>query len=317
MAIMRATVSAHDPWPRLSHEEIWGTADHLHRLAQIGGKYTLDQPFEPNWGNIMLSVTPRGFSTPTLHAGRVPFLVDYELLDDRVTVSAASGRVSLPLGPGTVAGFYERFVESVAQLGIAPLRTTVEPEIPDAPTLDTDWQQRPYDGQAARRLWSAFASAASVLTAWQAPYRGHRHRVGIMWGEFDLSATRYSGRLITPPSTKPVFQQNGMTGEVVALGFSLGDERSRSAAFYAYISPAPDGIETADFGVEGAAYVSDSGLIILPWDIVRASDDPHAAVLRFADAVYDAAIDLGGWPTDLSGPRHDGWYASNHRVFKQ
>ncbi len=312
---MRGTLSLPDPWSPLPYEEIRPTVDHLHRLVQIGGKYTLNEPFEPNWGNIPLSVTPRGFSTPTLHAGAVLFVVDYELLDDRVTISATTGRVSLPLGPGTVAGFYEQFVEAVAPLGIAPLQTTVEPEIPDAPRLDADREQRPYDGEVARRVWSAFASSASALIAWQAPYRGHRPRVGIMWGGFDLSATRYSGRLVTPPSTVPVFQQNGMTGEVVAVGFSLGDEKSRAASFYAYISPAPDGINAVDFGIEGAVYVPQAELIVLPWDVVRASDDPHAAVLRFADAVYDAAIKLGGWPTDLTGARLDGWYASTHPVF--
>jgi hypothetical protein len=310
-----AKASSRDPWPPLPYEEIRPTIDHLHRLTQIGGKYTLDQPYEFNWGNIVLSVTPRGFSTPTLRTEDLLFAVDYELLDDRVIVSATSGRVSLPLAPGSVAGFYERFVEAVAPLGIPPLKTTVEPEIPDAPTLDADREERPYDGEVANRVWSAFASAAGALIKWQAPYRGHRPPVGIMWGGFDLSATRYSGRVVTPPSTMPVFQQNGMAGEVVALGFALGDDESPAASFFAYITPSPDGIETADFGVEGAAYVPDAGLIVLPWDVVRASDDPEATVVRFGDAVYEAAIELGGWPGDLTGPRHDGWYASTKLVF--
>jgi hypothetical protein len=132
----------------------------------------------------VLSVTPRGFSTPTVHAGDILFAVEYELLDDRLTVNATTGRVSLPLGPGTVAGFYEQFLEAVAPLGIAPLKTTVEPEIPGAPTLDADREQRPYNGEVARRAWSAFASAAGALIAWQAPYRGYRPPVGIMWGGF-------------------------------------------------------------------------------------------------------------------------------------
>jgi hypothetical protein len=109
----------------------------------------------------------------------------------------------------------------------------------------------------------------------------------------------------------PVFQQNGMAREVVALGVALGDDASPSASFYPYITPSPDGIETADFGVEGAAYLPDAGLISLPWDVVRASDDPGATIVRFGDAVYEA----GGWPDDLTGPRHDGWYASTNLVF--
>jgi hypothetical protein len=304
-----------DAWPPLPYEDIRPTVDHLHRLSQIGGKYTLDEPFEPNWGHIVLSVTPRGLATRTLHAGDVLFTVAYELLDNRVVVSASTGRVSLPLGPGSVADFYERFLEAVKPLGIGPLRTTIEPEIPDAPTLDTDRAERPYDGEAARRVWSAFASAAGALETWQAPYRGHRPPVGVMWGAFDLSATRWNGRLRMPPTTMPIFQRNGMTEEEVALGLWLGDEQSRAAAFFAYISPPPDGLDTVDFGVEGAAYDAGAGLIVLPWDAVRATDDPQATVVRFADSVYQAAVDLGGWPADLVGERHDGWYASTNPVF--
>lgn len=307
--------SLRDLWPSLPYDEIMPTVDHLHRLVQIGGKYTLDQLYEFNWGNIVLPVTPRGFSTPTLRAGDVLFVVDYELLDDRVNVIATTGRISLSLGPGTVAGFFERFVDAVSPLGIGPLKTTIEPEIPNAPTLDADREERQYDGEIARRVWSAYAGAAGALIAWQAPYRGHRPPVGIMWGGFDLSATRYSGRVLTPPGSMPIFQQNGMAGEVVAVGFLPGDESSRAAGFYAYVTPPPDGIEEADFGVEGAAYVPGRGLIALPWDVVRTNDDPHATVVRFADAVYDAAVELGGWPAELVGPRHDGWYASRQLVF--
>ncbi len=312
-------MSAHsqppDPWPALPYSEIQPTVDHLHRLSQIGGKYTLDQPFEPHWGHVVLLVSPRGFATPTLRSGEVLFTVAYELLDDRVTVSASTGQVSLPLGPGSVAQFYERFLDSVAPLGIGPLRTSIEPEIADAPTLETDREERPFDAQVARRIWSALASAAGALTVWQAPFRGHRPPVGLMWGGFDLSATRYNGRPATPSSTMPIFQQNAMDEEDVAVGFWLGDERSRQAAFYAYISPEPEGIDAVDFEVAGAAYDPNAGLVVLPWDAVRATDDPQATVVRFADAVYEAAVGLGGWPANLVAERHDGWYASTHRVF--
>jgi hypothetical protein len=37
---------------------------------------------------------------------------------------------------------------------------------------------------------------------------------------------------------------------------------------------------------------------------------PHSAIVSFADAVYDAAVETAGWPADLVGPRFDGWHAS-------
>jgi Family of unknown function (DUF5996) len=310
-----STHAAPEPWPSLDYGEIRPTVEHLHRLAQIGGKYTLGEPFEPNWGNVLMTITPRGFATPELRAGDVVFTVDYELLDDRVTITASTGRASLPLAPGSVADFYARFVEAAEPLGIGPLPTLGQPEIPDAPPLDEDREQRPYDPDVARRVWSAEASANRALVAYQAPFRAHRPRTGLWWGGFDLSAARFNGRPVTPPASHPVFMQNGMTGEVVSVGFVLGDQRSPVPGFYAYISPPPEGLGDADFGVPEAAWVPDAGLIFLPYDAVRSTDDPEATVVRFADAVYALAVERGGWPDDLVGERHDGWYASRHPVF--
>ena len=87
--------------------------------------------------------------------------------------------------------------------------------------------------------------------------------------------------------------QNGMTAEVVALGFALGSPNSPQAAVYAYISPAPDGLETVDFG-PGAMWLPDAGLVVFPWEAVRTTADPQEAVVAFADAVYDTAVSFGG-----------------------
>jgi Family of unknown function (DUF5996) len=309
-----AKLSSPDLWPTLPYYEIAPTVEYLHRVAQIGGKYTLDQPFQPAWGNIALSVTPKGFSTPAMWAGDVMFVVDYDLLESRVTITASTGDVSVPLAAGSVADFYAKFVAAVAPLGIPAPRTTIATEIPGALHLDVDREVRPYDPAVARRVWAAFASVARSLNEYQSSYRGPHLPVGIMWGGFDLYAPRYNGRGVDPPSTAPVFQQNGMCAEVVAVGFYFGDSRAPMPSFFAYISPPPQGIATAKFGVDGAAFNAAAGLIVLPWETVRASKDPHGTVLTFADAVYENAVKLGGWPADLVGPRCDGWYASTHRV---
>jgi len=309
-----AKITPDELWPSLPYDEIAPTVEYLHRVAQIGGKYTLDQPFQPGWGSIGLTVTPKGFATPPLWTGDVMFVVDYDLLDNRVTVTASGGTVTLPLTAGSVADFYAKFVDAVAPLGIPPPRSAIATEIPGASHLDVDREARPYDAAAARRIWAAFASSARALSEYQASYRGPRLPVGIMWGGFDLYAPRYNGRGVDPPSTAPVFQQNGMCAEVVAVGFYFGDSRSPMPSFFAYISPPPQGIATATFGVDGAAFNAQAGLIGLPWETVRATSDPHGTILTFADAVYENAVKLGGWPADLVGQRCDGWYASAHRV---
>jgi len=290
------------------------TVDHLHRLGQIAGKYTLDQVYEPNWGNIVLDVTGRGFATPTLRRSDVIFRVEYLLLDDLVTIVANTGTTTLPLAEGSVAGFYSNFATAAGSLGIPPPGSTLEPEIADAPHFDADTEHRPYDPAAAQWVASALAGASAALTKWQAPYRGHRPRVGIMWGGFDLSATRYNGQPIEPPATSPMFQRNGMTEAVVAVGFVLGDS-STHPYFYAYVSPEPGGFADTDLAIDGAAYFPEEGLAKLPWDVAISSADPETTVVQFADAVWRAAVELGGWDAALVLPRRDGWYASQHSMF--
>ena len=303
------------PWPAMPSVEVGPTIDYLHRLAQISGKYTLDQAYEPNWGNIPLAVTGRGFATPTLRRDDVIFRVDYDLLDGQVTIAANTGRAALPLHPGSVADFFAEFVSAAASVGLAAPGSTIEPEIADAPRFDGDTEERPYETDVARWAAGAFASASTALTAWQAIYRGHRPGVGIMWGGFDLSATRYCGRSITPPLGVPMFQRNGMTEQVVAVGFVLGDDDT-PPYFYGYVTPPPRGIVDADLGAEGASYDVAAGLAKLPWDAARRTPDPHTTVVAFADAIWQVAVDLGDWDADLVIDRHDGWHASRQPMFR-
>lgn len=200
------------PWSPAPNSEVGATIDHLHRLSQIAGNYTLDQ-------------------------------------------------------------IYERFVTAAATVGVPAPGSTIEPEIDAAPHFDDDTQERPDVRAVALWAASAFSDASNALIEWQAPYRGHRPRVGIMWGGFDVSATRYRHRPVTPPETAPMFQRNGMTEEVVAVGFVIGDDDT-PARFYAYVSPPPDGFGSVDLALPGASYDPDAGLAILPWSAALETPDP-------------------------------------------
>lgn len=47
-------------WPTLDYEDLAPMVDYVNRVVQVAGKYTLDEPFEVGWGNIVLDVTPGG-----------------------------------------------------------------------------------------------------------------------------------------------------------------------------------------------------------------------------------------------------------------
>lgn len=302
--------AARDRWPELPYAELAPTIDYVRRLVQFGSKYTLDQTFEPGWGNIVLDVTPRGLSTPTLRVSDVMFRVHCNLLDAEIVIEADRGVTSIPVRTQSVADAYAEFVAAAATLGIPAPGSAIAAEIPGALHLDSDREERVWDQDAARLLWSGFAHASGALEQWQAPYRGHRPRTGVMWGGFDLIATRYRGVAMPPPSDRPVFLQWDAVEEVVAVGFAFGSADSPDSAFFAYISPEPHGLADRSWGPAGAAWLADAGIASLPWNDVIAAEDPGQAIVDFGDATYAAAVELADWPADLAGPRFDGWFAS-------
>ncbi|WP_435228548.1 DUF5996 family protein [Streptomyces sp. Tue6028] len=305
-------------WPVLDHVELAPTIEYVNRVLQVAGKYSLDDPFEVGWGNIVLEVTPRGLRTPPFRREAATFAVHYRLLDGDVVIESNRGSRTLPLARTTVADFYSAFCEAAGELGIPHPRSPRICEIPDAPTtFEDDRSERVWDARSAHRMWEAFDRAAEGLEAWQAPFLGHRPRVGVMWGSFDLSATRWRPNRTTPAPKGPPFMRNAQLHEYMSVGFSFDNIHSSGHSplrigLYAYIWPQPDGLEDRTWGVEGAAWHPDAGLVLLPWETLRQSPDPLAAVTAFGDAVYDAAVATAGWPTDLIGPRVDGWFMSEH-----
>ncbi len=304
-------MNADEEWPVLDYEQLAPTVDLLNRLVQAAGKYTLDELFEPGWGNIVLDVTPRGLRTTTLRQGPKRFSVHYRLLDGDVVIESNEGERNLSLLDGSVAHFYHRFCASAAELGLRPPGTSLLCELPSGATrFEHDVDERHWDADAARLVWRGFASVAAALEDYQAPYRGHRPRTGVMWGGFDLSSTRYRGRRSTPPPDRPAFLQHGMTEEYVSVGFYFGNPAVPEASVYAYIAPQPAGMEAHEWGAVGGRWNSEAGLVLLPWNELRSAADPRGAIVAFGDAVYDAAVELAGWPVDLVGARFTGWQAS-------
>ena len=300
-------------WPVLDHARLGATVEHLRRLTQVGGKYTLTELFEPGWGNIVFDVTPRGLRTPTLHQHGRTFEVHFRLLDGDVAIESDTGTRTLKLREGSVAGFYHEFLDAAHKLGLPPPGSAAACEIPGETRLDLDVQMRPWDNDAAFSIWSALSTASEALTRWQAPFRGHRPRVGVMWGAFDLSSTRYRGQYADAPADRPAFLQHGMTEEYVSVGFAFGTDDAPNAGMYAYVAPQPDGFDIwSDWGgVEGTSWDEASGLALLPWRELAGAADPVAAIISFGDAIYRSAVELAHWPSELVMARFDGWHASS------
>jgi hypothetical protein len=82
---------------------------------------------------------------------------------------------------------------------------------------------------------------------------------------------------------------------VISHGFWPGSGPVLESAFYAYAVPEPQGLKTAKVQPEGAFYHPELNEFILPYEVVRASASPDAAITAFIDSTYDHAATLGGW----------------------
>ena len=92
--------------------------------------------------------------------------------------------------------------------------------------------------------------------------------------------------------------------EVIAFGWWPGDDRRTPyPAFYSYTFPEPGGLREHPLA-PGDAVWHDTGsgsLAVLPYDAVRAHDDPAAAVLAFYESAYRAGVAAAGWDTEALG----------------
>jgi hypothetical protein len=83
--------------------------------------------------------------------------------------------------------------------------------------------------------------------------------------------------------------------EVISHGFWPGGDPVLEPAFYAYAVPEPPDLAAASIRPAGAGYHAELREFILPYEVVRTSASPEAAIAEFIDTTYDRAATLAGW----------------------
>jgi hypothetical protein len=81
---------------------------------------------------------------------------------------------------------------------------------------------------------------------------------------------------------------------VISHGFWPGGA-ALGPSLYAYAVPEPAGLKEASVEPKAAYYHKEMGEFILPYDAVRTSPAPEAAIRAFVDSTYDRAATLAGW----------------------
>ena len=295
-------MTAGTDWPALPYEEWSDTLDTLHMVLQILGKVRVAlSPKEPEWAHITLYVSARGLTTGPVPSNVGLLDVEADLLHHEVVVRTADGEVErVPLRARPVAEFWTEFNAALAKLGIDVELSPEAQEVPDPIPFPEDTTHATYDPAAATRFWRVLTVIEPVFASYRARFQGKVSRVQLFWGHVDVGVTRFSGEPCAPLPGADMLTRETYDYEQVSAGWWPGDASFRKPAFYAYGYPKPDGIETADLGVAGAAWDTDLGEFILDYETVRTAASPEATLREFLDAAYDACATRAGWDPRLT-----------------
>ena len=259
-------------WPELPYAAWRETRDTLHMCLQIVGKvrHTLS-PKEPDWGHAPLYLTARGLNTSPIPHPNGVFDIDVDLIDHVVSVRTTTDRVDrIALASRPVADFYAELMGALDAAGL-PVEIDAKPsDVPDGIPFAEDVVHATYDPEWANRFWNVLVVVDRVLKEDRAGFAGKVSPVQLWWGSFDLAYSRFLG------------------AEQAAAGFWPGDEKLPHAAFYGYTSPKPNGIEDVSIEPAGGFWSTELGEFVLPYDAVRASADPRAALLEFLESTHRA-----------------------------
>jgi hypothetical protein len=288
-------------WPRLSGTELADTAATMHRWLQVLGKIRLAlAPHVNHWWQATVYVTPRGLSTSTVPFGGRSFSLELDLVDHRLrAVCSDGGERSFGLAAAPVADFVRQTFATLGELGITVDIWPVPVEVEDRTPLDADDRPRVYRPEQAHALWSALVSMEPVFQRFRSRYLGKVSPVHVFWGAFDLAVTRFSGRRAPDhpgaPNLARWVAREAYSHEVSSCGFWTGAPVLDEPAFYAYCYPEPTAFASAAVEPAAAYYHRDLREFVLPYEAVRTSADPAAALLRFLQTTYEAGAVPAGW----------------------
>ena len=298
-----------ETWPALPYEDWRDTLATLHMYSQVVGKLRVAQsPFEPEWANVGLYLTPRGLTTSAIPYGLACFDAEFDFVDHELVLRASNEAVErIALSGQDVADFYQQVMEGLKHLGMPVAITELPQEVPDPIPFPEDRQHHTYDPVYARRFWEILSRIDIVMKRHRARFWGKTSPVHFFWGSFDLATTRFSGQPAMPPAGAGTIMRYAEDAEQISAGFWAGDERMPFPAFYAYGYPQPSGCDGVVCRPEDTSWIPEAGLFVLRYDAVRQAPDPVQAITEFLESTYEACAELMDWPRGLLGhPTPDG-----------
>jgi Family of unknown function (DUF5996) len=287
-------------WPSLRVADWTETRDTLHMWTQIVGKVRLEHaPLLNHWWEVTLYVTPRGLTTSAIPYRSGAFDIEFDFVDNLLGIRHSDGAsrvVALEAMP--VAAFYAKTMAALDELGIETSISQRPNEVESAIPFAEDYEHHSYDAHAAWLFWRQLLQANRVIGEFRSHFVGKVSPVHLFWGALDLACTRFSGRPAPPhpggaPNCGDWVMVEGYSQELSSCGFwpGGGDE----GAFYAYAYPEPAGFAGHPVTPAAAFYSRENGQFLLPYEAVRAAEDPDRELAGFLQSTYEAAAEHAGW----------------------
>lgn len=273
----------------------------LHLWAQIVGKIKMaTSPPRNHWWHVPLYVDVHGLSTRRLHAANgMSFEIAFDFLVHELVIETDRGGLEkFPLRDGlSVSAFDTTLHAALEALEVdVPIR-----EIPFGITVETpfpaDREHASYDPVVVQTLWRALEWCDGVFEEFSGWYCGKTSPVHLFWHSFDLALTRFGGSRAEELPGADAVTREAYSHEAISFGFWPGDENVPEASFYSYTAPEPDGLRQRPLRPDTAAWTDQGAgsLARLPYEDVRAAEDPKATLLSFLESAYRAGAEAAGW----------------------
>jgi Family of unknown function (DUF5996) len=289
-------------WPSLPYAEWKETAKTLHMWTQVVGKIRLAlSPWINHSWHVTLYLTARGLTTSPIPFGTRVFEIRFDFISHELRLLTSDGVLEvIPLVPQTVAQFYRAVMSALGDLGIEAHFSTTPNEVDPAIPFEENETDAAYDPAYANRFWRVLLQSDRVFKEFRSDFCGKCSPVHFFWGSFDLAVTRFSGRRAPPhpggvPHLPDAVTREAYSHEVSSLGFWPGNEMMPDPIFYSYAYPEPRGFSEAKVKPAFASYNPQLKEFVLPYEKMRQSESPDAALLDFARSTYEAASTLGNW----------------------
>ncbi|HEY4441075.1 MAG TPA: DUF5996 family protein [Candidatus Elarobacter sp.] len=288
--------------PPLPYQAWEPTKTTLHLWSQILGKLRLRYTAHRNhWWNATLHLTPRGFSTLRMRDGATLFSVELDLLEPAAILRSNRGPdASFPLADGvSVAAFYRRILELLQGISVDAHILPKPYGIPITTPFPQDEEHRSFDAEMARRWFEITAWSADVMEAFAAGFAGKQSPAHLFWHSFDLAMSRFNGRRAPDHAAANLVEREAYSHEVISFGFWAGDANVPAPTYYTYTAPEPALLTQEPLSLPDARWVASGAghLGTLPYETVRTSPDPRAALLAFLRSGYEAGTRTAGWET--------------------